>query len=185
MKRLTFVEQPYTANRSLNCARCPMLTKCNCASDCVDSAVNRLAAIEDILGDDYDLSRLRELVQADREGRCEVHVKQNSVITSSINPLEKENEPKETVDIVQNYLHEFYKALSIYKANRNSKPAMVCLSEDMATELLKYFGLNFSVVCNLKGRLAGMPFSTFSGPSARGFYLSEETEYESKNYKEE
>lgn len=28
--------------------------------------------IEDILGDDYDLSRLRDLVQADREGRCVV-----------------------------------------------------------------------------------------------------------------
>ena len=33
---------------------------------------NRLAAIEDILGDDYDLSRLRDLVQADRDGRCVV-----------------------------------------------------------------------------------------------------------------
>ena len=33
---------------------------------------NRLAKIEDILGDDYDLSRLRELVQADRDGRCVV-----------------------------------------------------------------------------------------------------------------
>ena len=32
----------------------------------------RLAAIEDILGDDYDLDRLRELVEADREGRCVV-----------------------------------------------------------------------------------------------------------------
>lgn len=32
----------------------------------------RLKAIEDILGDDYDLDRLRELVQADREGRCVV-----------------------------------------------------------------------------------------------------------------
>lgn len=31
---------------------------------------NRLAAIEDILGDDYDLSRLRELVSADKDGRC-------------------------------------------------------------------------------------------------------------------
>lgn len=31
---------------------------------------DRLAAIEDILGDDYDLERLRELVEADREGRC-------------------------------------------------------------------------------------------------------------------
>lgn len=30
----------------------------------------RLSAIEDILGDDYDLDRLKELVQADREGRC-------------------------------------------------------------------------------------------------------------------
>ena len=32
----------------------------------------RLAAIEDILGDEYDLSHLRELAQADREGRCVV-----------------------------------------------------------------------------------------------------------------
>lgn len=35
-------------------------------------ACNRLAAIEDILGDEYDLERLRELAQADREGRCVV-----------------------------------------------------------------------------------------------------------------
>lgn len=33
---------------------------------------NRLAAIEDILGDEYDLDRLRELAQADRDGRCVV-----------------------------------------------------------------------------------------------------------------
>lgn len=32
----------------------------------------RLTAIEDILGEEYDLDRLRELVQADREGRCVV-----------------------------------------------------------------------------------------------------------------
>lgn len=32
----------------------------------------RLALIEDILGEDYDLDRLRELVEADREGRCYV-----------------------------------------------------------------------------------------------------------------
>lgn len=30
-------------------------------------------AIKDILGDDYDLDRLKELVQADREERCVVH----------------------------------------------------------------------------------------------------------------
>lgn len=33
------------------------------------SAWVRLADIEDILGDDYDLDRLKELVQADREGK--------------------------------------------------------------------------------------------------------------------
>lgn len=32
--------------------------------------IDRLAAIEDILGDDYDLDRLKELVEADREGKC-------------------------------------------------------------------------------------------------------------------
>lgn len=36
----------------------------------VGDIVRRLAAIEDILGDEYDLVRLRELAQADREGRC-------------------------------------------------------------------------------------------------------------------
>ena len=37
-----------------------------------ESVMGRLAAIEDILGDEYDLDRLRELGQADREGRCVV-----------------------------------------------------------------------------------------------------------------
>lgn len=32
----------------------------------------QLATIYDILGDDYDLDRLRELVKADREGRCKI-----------------------------------------------------------------------------------------------------------------
>ena len=32
----------------------------------------RLSQIEDILGDEYDLDRLRELAEADREGRCVV-----------------------------------------------------------------------------------------------------------------
>lgn len=36
------------------------------------NAIDRLAYIEDILGDNYDLSRLRDLVQADRDGRCVV-----------------------------------------------------------------------------------------------------------------
>lgn len=37
-----------------------------------ETAIHRLAAIEDILGDEYDLDRLRELAKADREGRCVV-----------------------------------------------------------------------------------------------------------------
>lgn len=37
-----------------------------------ETAIHRLAAIEDILGDNYDLARLRELAQADRDGRCVV-----------------------------------------------------------------------------------------------------------------
>lgn len=48
----------------------------NCISpiqqDVIDKSVDRLAAIEDILGDEYDLDRLRELAQADREGWCVV-----------------------------------------------------------------------------------------------------------------
>ena len=34
--------------------------------------VYRLQEIENILGDDYDLDRLKEVVQADREGKCVV-----------------------------------------------------------------------------------------------------------------
>ena len=51
---------------------------CQCQEDkgCKDcpiaKAFDRLAAIEDILGDEYDLDELREMVQAKREGRCVV-----------------------------------------------------------------------------------------------------------------
>ena len=38
----------------------------------IDDALHRLAAIEDILGDEYDLDELAEKVQANREGRCVV-----------------------------------------------------------------------------------------------------------------
>ena len=37
-----------------------------------ETAIHRLVTIEDILGDEYDLERLRKLAQADREGRCVV-----------------------------------------------------------------------------------------------------------------
>lgn len=35
-----------------------------------EKLVDRLGQIEDILGDIYDLDRLRELVEADKDGRC-------------------------------------------------------------------------------------------------------------------
>ena len=38
-----------------------------------ETAIHRLVAIEDILGDDYDLDRLRKLAQADREGKIPKH----------------------------------------------------------------------------------------------------------------
>lgn len=38
----------------------------------IPKVIDRLAAIEDILGDEYDLDRLRELKKADDEGRCVV-----------------------------------------------------------------------------------------------------------------
>lgn len=39
----------------------------------LEKIVSRLQEIEDILGDTYDLDRLRELVEADKAGRCVLH----------------------------------------------------------------------------------------------------------------
>lgn len=51
-----------------HCTRhCTQPTPCK-----IPALVHRLAKIENILGDEYDLDRLRELGQADREGRCVV-----------------------------------------------------------------------------------------------------------------
>ena len=43
-----------------------------CKTCPIAKAFDRLAAIEDILGDEYDLDELKEVVQAKREGRCVV-----------------------------------------------------------------------------------------------------------------
>lgn len=73
MERLTMYykesEEPY-----LSCERCGKtgISECWTQENCTQTAVDRLASIEDILGDEYDLDRLRELAQADREGRCVV-----------------------------------------------------------------------------------------------------------------
>ena len=44
----------------------------------------RLKSIEDIMGDTYDLDRLRELVEADLEGRCEIHAAKDGDTVYSI-----------------------------------------------------------------------------------------------------
>ena len=50
--------------------------------DCIQRLTRlRLLDIEDILGDDYDLNRLRELVEADREGRCVVLLSDDDIYT--------------------------------------------------------------------------------------------------------
>ena len=101
MERLTWNDKPGVEQRTMNCVKCPKNGECTDYIDCKNSAVNRLAAIEDILGDDYDLDRLKvivnqrmtmreevaerfritkdvpverisELVEADRDGRCVV-----------------------------------------------------------------------------------------------------------------
>lgn len=45
--------------KKVKCEECPDLIK----------AVGRFADIEDILGDEYDLDRMRELMESDRDGR--------------------------------------------------------------------------------------------------------------------
>ena len=37
-----------------------------------ETAIHRLVTIEDILGDEYDLDELKEVIQAKRDGRCVV-----------------------------------------------------------------------------------------------------------------
>lgn len=40
----------------------------------IPKVIDRLAAIEDILGDEYDLDRLRELAQADKDGKIKAYI---------------------------------------------------------------------------------------------------------------
>lgn len=102
MKRLT--KRPSESEEAyLSCERCGKtgIHECWTQENCTQTAVDRLAEIEDILGDDYDLGRLkvlvnqcmtmreevaerfsitkdipvdrlREMAEADRDGRCVV-----------------------------------------------------------------------------------------------------------------
>ena len=90
--------------REGSCKECP-----------IARAFDRLAAIEDILGDDYDLDRLRELIQADREGRCFVF-------------LVPPNRNSESADVVicddgEEYLQRVYEV----SVGKNSAGEMNCI----------------------------------------------------------
>ena len=53
-----------------------------------ETAIHRLVTIEDILGDEYDLERLRELTQADKQERCMVLPCDPGQIVWAVNSLE-------------------------------------------------------------------------------------------------
>lgn len=73
MERLT-VRTPESDEAYLSCEKCgkKAISECWDEMDCQQTVLERLAAIEDILGEEYDLNRLFELVEADRDGRCVV-----------------------------------------------------------------------------------------------------------------
>ena len=74
MKRLTkWIEGLEQARISCEICGKTAIYECWSQENCTQTAVDRLAAIEDILGDTYDLDRLRELVEADKAGRCVLH----------------------------------------------------------------------------------------------------------------
>lgn len=79
MERLTFKTKendPYIHGKAYvtcNVKDCLSIT-CEAEPPCerMQEVVDRLYDFEDILGEDYDLDRMRELVEADRDGRCVV-----------------------------------------------------------------------------------------------------------------
>ena len=52
---------------------CPEFEVPKEANTVLQSVADKCADLEDILGDTYDLDRLRELVEADKAGRCVLH----------------------------------------------------------------------------------------------------------------
>lgn len=65
MKRLTYVKQKSRWNYGKNPTQYS-------SRETFQFVCDRLGKIEDILGDEYDLDRLRELKKADDEGQCVV-----------------------------------------------------------------------------------------------------------------
>lgn len=71
MERLTKVLE--NGQVVMQCDKCSRRGTIKCdALPCRNMVKDRLGAIEYILGEDYDLDRIREIVEADRDGRCVV-----------------------------------------------------------------------------------------------------------------
>lgn len=71
MERLTAKHFKRSSSYYLKCSETCSSSFCDeCERDA--ESVDRLGQIEDILGDTYDLDRLRELVEADKDCRCVV-----------------------------------------------------------------------------------------------------------------
>ena len=89
MERLTEQHYKKTDGYYMKCSEHCCKEDFSC-EDCekFDELVDRLAAIEDILGDEYDLERLRELTQADKQERCMVLPCDPGQIVWAVNSLE-------------------------------------------------------------------------------------------------
>lgn len=75
MERLT--ESHYNASDGyyIRCSERCDKDICDCECENFSNIVDRLGQIEDIFGDTYNLARLRELVEADKEGRVKIYPK--------------------------------------------------------------------------------------------------------------
>lgn len=129
------------------CARnCHKPTPCK-----LPKMIYRLAEIEDILGDDYDLDRLRELAQADREGRCVVlRSEDTNVLTRAdrIRTMSDEeltgqfgaqsNEPLTQTDLNKMYLNEVW----LEYPDGSGETALVVWGKLYSTSVLEGAGLD-------------------------------------------
>lgn len=109
---------------------------------CRNRLKDRLAEIEDILGDDYDLDRLRELVEADRDRRCFTsHVRVGQTVWFVRDPKRNPENIVETTVEKKVYKHSgAYMKLacnSMYETSCNSIGKTVFFTREAAEAALK------------------------------------------------
>lgn len=103
MERLT--QKRFDGNNEWYCAKCAENCRREIACENCEELggiVDRLGAIEDILGDDYDLARLRELVTADKTKRI-IIAPEYIQTPSNINCLEIRIYTKDWVGVTFKY----------------------------------------------------------------------------------